>query len=184
MARIWIELGYVSSALVAAAEEITPVTLDAFHCARWLHKNRPFRPAEGAVALLLAARPERSLFALGTAPTSFSYRTRKELPLAASLLAQGLPPKVPAYPTARASWLGPLESAALRSLPALEPYPCLGEAFAVSSGWHTLRASTLLSEERPEILVPVWGSNHQLSWLHLRFVPLAAKRTGSPAPSS
>lgn len=182
MARVWLELGHASMVLLAASEEITPVTLDAFRCARWFHGSRPFRPAEGAVALLLTAQPENALFALEPAPMSLPYASRKELPLVASRLVRELPATVPVYPTAQGSWLGPLERTALRPLPAVEPYPYLGEAFPVSAGWQTIRAATLLSERRRGILVPVWGSSHQLSWLHLRFVRDAAQGAGFPIP--
>jgi len=168
MARIWLELGRASTALVAAAEELTPVTLDAFHSAGWLRRVRPFRPAEGAAALLLTTRPEDALFALLGAPTSFPYRNRGELALIASKLACELPPKIPVYPTAEASWLGPLERVLLRQISSLSSFPYLGEAFSVSAGWHTIRAASLLSEQHPEILLPLWGRMHQLSWLQLR----------------
>lgn len=168
MARIWLELGRASTVLVTAAEEVTPVTLDGFHSARWLRRTLPFRPAEGAAALLLTANPENSLFALEPAPTGFPYRSRRELALVASNLARELPPHAPRYPTAEASWLGPLEKAVLRPIPSVKPYPYIGEAFGVSAGWHTLRAATLLSERCQEILVPLWGSSHQLTWLLLR----------------
>ncbi|MDD2676849.1 MAG: beta-ketoacyl synthase N-terminal-like domain-containing protein [Methylacidiphilaceae bacterium] len=168
MARIWLQLGRASTALVAAAEELTPVTLDAFHSAGWLRRARPFRPAEGAAALLLTTCLDGALFALLGAPTSFPYRNRGELALIASKLACDLPPKIPVYPTAGDSWLGPLERVFLRQMPSLGSFPYVGEAFAVSSGWHTIRAASLLSEQHTEILLPLWGCIHQFSWLHLR----------------
>ncbi|QSR85107.1 beta-ketoacyl synthase N-terminal-like domain-containing protein [Methylacidimicrobium sp. B4] len=170
MARVWIELGHAATVLLAASEEVTPVTLDAFRCAGWLRRSRPFRPAEGAVAVLLTAHPESALFALEAAPESLPYTSRKELLPVAARLARKMPSHLPVYSTAQGSWLGALEKALLGSRPVAESYPYLGEAFPVSAGWQTIRAATLLSEARPEILVPVWGSSHQLSWLHLRFV--------------
>ncbi|MGD9896546.1 MAG: beta-ketoacyl synthase N-terminal-like domain-containing protein [Candidatus Methylacidiphilaceae bacterium] len=184
MARIWLKLGCAPMVLVAAAEEVTAVTLDAFHSVRWLRRARPFRPAEGSAALLLTTRPRRGFFALADAPTSFPYRNRRELARAASNLARELPPGVPAYPTAEASWLEPFEKAVLRHIPCVEPFPYLGEAFAVSSGWHTIRAASLLSEQRPEILLPIWGSSHQLTWLHLRLLHGSAPGAGSSGPPS
>ncbi len=170
MARVWLELGHASTVLLAASEEITTASLAAFQCAGWLRGSRPFRPAEGAVALLLTVQPESALFALEAAPISLPYTSRKELLPVAARLARKMPTHLPVYPTAQGSWLGPLEKAVLGSHPVAEPYPYLGEAFPVSSGWQTIRAATLLSEGRPEILVPIWGSSHQLSWLHLRLV--------------
>ncbi|MDD4933064.1 MAG: beta-ketoacyl synthase N-terminal-like domain-containing protein [Methylacidiphilaceae bacterium] len=168
MARIWLELGRATMAVVAAAEEVTSVSLDAFHSARWLRKSRPFRPSEGSAALLLTTRPQDALFALVDAPTSFPYRSQEELASAAAKLACELPPGIPVYHTAEASWLGSLEKTLFRQMPSAGSFPYLGEAFAVSAGWHTIRAASLLSERRREILLPLWGSIHQLSWLHLR----------------
>ncbi|CAB4243465.1 conserved protein of unknown function [Methylacidimicrobium sp. AP8] len=179
MGRIWLELGHASTVLLAASEEITSITLDAFRSASWLHPSRPFRPAEGAVALLLTARPESGLFSVAPAPMSFPYASRKELPLIASRFAQGLP-HVPVHPTARGSWLESLERQVLGSFPCVESYPYIGSAFSVSSGWQTIRAATLLSEKRPEILVPIWGTSHQLSWIHLHFAPGAGRRERRP----
>ncbi|WP_196799630.1 beta-ketoacyl synthase N-terminal-like domain-containing protein [Verrucomicrobium sp. 3C] len=183
MARIWLELGRASAVLVAAAEEVTSVSLDAFHSAGWLRKGRAFRPAEGSAALLLTTCPQDALFVLVDAPASIPYRNQEELASVASRLACELPPGVPVYQTAEGSWLGPLEKALLRQMPSAGSFPYLGEAFAVSAGWHTIRAASLLSERRREILLPLWGSIHQISWLHLRCLGDAGGRRRTLPPS-
>ncbi|WP_178087744.1 beta-ketoacyl synthase N-terminal-like domain-containing protein [Methylacidimicrobium cyclopophantes] len=184
MARVWLRLGHVSTALVVAAEELTPVTLDAYYSARWLRRKRPFRPAEGSAALLLTAHSHQALFEVQEAPTNLPYRNRQELVRLASALAADLPPNVPAYRTAQASWLGSIERAALRDISLLDPYPYLGEAWAVSAGWHTIRAASLLSERRTEILLPIWGTTHQLSWLQLRRIGSTAGRADASTASA
>ncbi len=170
-ASVWLRQERVRQVLVLGAEEFDPLVLNAYRSARWLRKNSAngFLTSEGAGGILVrAARPEDTRL-ITQARDGWNYRTRKEAAVAAECLLRASEPKIPYFPTARHNWLGSLEKAAGGQRPVAlheqQPYP--GEAFTASAAWHTLRALNCLGPELPQLLLPVWGLNHQFGSLEL-----------------
>ena len=76
-------------------------------------------------------------------------------------------PALPIFRTAQQNWVGPLETKALANRAIAPDVPYLGEAFTASAAWHTLRALHAIDSQVPQLLLPVWGLNHQLGLLKL-----------------
>ena len=166
-ASVWLKQERVQQVLVLGVEEFDPLVLDAYRSARWLRRSaNGFLTSEGAGGILVrSAQPDDSP-TITSARDGFIYRTKKEAALAAEKMLHGC--TAPVFPTAARNWLGPIEAAA--SGPRIDnaKLPYLGEAFTASAAWHTLRALAFLGEEHPQILLPVWGLNHQLGALELK----------------
>jgi 3-oxoacyl-(acyl-carrier-protein) synthase len=171
-ASIWLRQGRVRQVLVLGVEEFDPIVLAAYRSAGWLRRqNRAngFLTSEGAAGLLVRAATPEDASVISDAEDGFIYRTKKEATSAAENLLTGYDPALPCYPSAQHNWLGPLEKKATSShaiLPANE-LPYLGEAFTASAAWHTLRALHAIDSQVPQLLLPVWGLNHQLGLLKL-----------------
>ena len=177
IAATWLATDVVEYALVIGAEEFDPIILDAYTKVRWLRRDGPFVPAEGAGALLLRrAGPGEKLQVLAVCE-GFPYRNKREARRAAEELVgaaflprpdgqsrdKNVAPTI--YRSAQHNWFGSIEAELHRahnftSPPAL---PYVGEAFTASAAWHTMRA--LVAGGR--ILQPVWGLNEQCSALLL-----------------
>ena len=170
-ASVWLQMKRVKQVVVLGVEEFDPVVLDAYSSVRWLRRQNSthgFLTSEGAAGVLVSQGvPERPRMI--TAGDGWIYRTPGQAACAAEKLLNETDPKVPIYPTAQHNWLGPIEQASTlkRSLIATDDQPYLGEAFTASAAWNTLRALGKLFPERPHLLIPVWGLNHQLAFLQL-----------------
>ena len=168
-ATVWLRQERVKQVLILGAEEFDPLVLDAYRSARWLRHG--FIPSEGAAALLVRRRlPENeSAPLITTARDGLIYRSKREVSAAAARLLTGTDPSTPCYPSAEKTCLAPLEKTTLQDRPLIDTsdLPYLGQAFTASAGWHTLRALAQLTPDRPRLLQPVWGLNHQLGLLEL-----------------
>jgi hypothetical protein len=165
-------MGRVKQVLVLGAEEFDPIVLDAYRSARWLRRQNSadgFLTSEGAAGVLVRHAGPEDARVIATARDGLIYRTKQEAAAAAEGLLRESEPTMPCYRSAQHNWLGSLEKRATeirRVVPATD-LPYLGEAFTASAAWHTVRALNLLSPEFPNLLLPVWGLNHQFGLLEL-----------------
>jgi len=171
-ASIWMQTGRVRQVLVLGAEEFDPVLLDVYENSRWLRRRGPasgFLPAEGAAGLLLRLAEPHDSLVITQAYDGYVYRTKTEAACAAQKLLREINPALPCYPTARHTWLGDMEEKVLAPRPTLplDEAPYLGSAFTASAAWNTLRALAALRTDRPSVVLPLWGLNHQLGALTL-----------------
>ncbi len=168
VAATWLALDEVDAVVVVAGEEIDIITVEAYAAARWLRAAKPFRPAEGAAAVLVR-RPEEgdTCHRIEAIHPGRSYRNPDEAREAARMCLAEFFPELPVFPTAGHSWLEPLarETAGKRQGGSSSAY--LGEAFVASAGWNLLRALSpaALPPIGNEWVVPVWGQNQQISAL-------------------
>jgi Beta-ketoacyl synthase, N-terminal domain len=168
VAATWLALDEVDAVVVVAGEEIDIIPVEAYAAARWLRAAKPFRPAEGAAAVLLR-RPETgdNCHRIEAIHGGRSYRSANGARGAARACLAEFFPQLPVFPTAGHSWLEPLaqDTAGKRQGAFVGSY--LGEAFVASAGWNLLRA--LSPAARPpsghEWIVPIWGQNQQISAL-------------------
>ena len=171
-ASIWLRQERVKQVLVLGVEEFDPLVLDAYRSARWLRQNtaKGFLASEGAGGILIRRERTGDARIISAARDGFVYRNKAEVESAAEKMIHGYPPHLPVFQTARRNWMAPYESAitAAGASVANEKLPYLGEAFTASAAWHTLRALQFLNADTPQILLPVWGLNHQLSALELK----------------
>jgi len=174
-AAVWLKMERVKQVLVLGAEEFDPVVLDAYQSARWLRRRNTgdgFLTSEGAVGILVRNAGPGDVRVIATARDGLVYRAKKEAADAAECLLRESDPAMPCYRSAQHNWLGNLEKKATknrRAVPTTKP-PYLGEAFTASAAWHTVRALNALSPELPNLLLPVWGLNHQFGLLELETV--------------
>jgi hypothetical protein len=162
VAATWLATGTCEHVLVIGAEEFDAILLDAFAAIRWLRSDGRYVPAEGAGALLLrrARAGDRRITEIRE---GFQYRNKREARAAAvgassrSRLPggrdRGVAPTM-AFRSAQRNWFAGIERDVLQSHSAPPPLPYLGEAFAASAAWHTVRA---VSQARGQMLQPVWG---------------------------
>src|ERR1043166_8915983 len=131
IAATWLVTGVVEHALVIGAEEFDPIILDAYAKVRWLRRDGPFVPSEGAGALLLRrAQPGDKLNVLAVSE-GFTYRNKREACRAAEDCIAEFPGERSVYASAGRNWFEPIESEIRRRhgfavRPAL---PYVGEAF-------------------------------------------------------
>ena len=173
-AAIWLHQKRVKQVLILGAEEFDPIVLDAYRSARWLRREKSspgFLTSEGAAGILVRRAEAPDTHVITTARDGLLYRTKKEASAATTRLFGNVAPSLPCYPTAQHNWLGPLEKKATEKHPPLaeKPLPYLGEAFTASAAWHTIRALHQLNAQLPQLLLPVWGLNHQLGSLELEY---------------
>ncbi len=167
VAATWLATGTCDDVLVIGAEEFDPIQLDAYAAIRWLRNDGRHVPSEGAAALLLRPARTGERRRITGIVEGFSYRNKREAREAAvgatsrSRLSNGhdrevAPPM--AFRSAQRNWFAPIEAEVLQSYPAPPPLPYLGEAFAASAAWNTVRA---ISQARGTMLQPVWGLAQQ-----------------------
>jgi hypothetical protein len=169
-ASVWLRQERVKQVLVLGAEEFDPVVLDAYASSRWLKGG--FLASEGAAGLLVRRAQSEDALVITAAQDGFIYRTRQEATIAAGCLWREIDPGIPCYRSAQRNWLGSLEKKMTEGrshIPEDSPYP--GEAFTASAAWNTVRALNLLTPERPRLVLPIWGLNHQLGSLELATRP-------------
>jgi hypothetical protein len=171
-ASVWLRQERVKQVLVLGAEEFDPVVLNAYGSARWLRQDdgaNGFLASEGAAGVLVRLAIPGDAQIITSARDGMIYRTKKEAFSAAERLLHAVDPTLPCFRSAEHNWLGSLEKKMLdrRPSPSDKKVPYLGEAFTASAAWHTLRALTLLSDQVPRLLLPIWGLNHQLGSLEL-----------------
>jgi 3-oxoacyl-(acyl-carrier-protein) synthase len=169
VAAAWLASGTCESVLVIGAEEFDPIQLDAYAAVRWLRSDGRHVPSEGAAALLLRRARAGERRRITGILEGFSYRNRREARAAAEAVA-GFYERwrsdsagrsaaaATVYRSAQRNWFGPIEADVWRSHPAPPPLPYLGEAFAASAAWHTVRA---VLQARGPMLQPVWGLAQQ-----------------------
>jgi Beta-ketoacyl synthase, N-terminal domain len=170
-ASVWLQMERVKQVVVLGVEEFDPLVLDAYRSVRWLRRQNSahgFLTSEGAAGVLVR-RGESGRPRIISTRDGFIYRTQSQAAAAAEKLLDQIDPKLPLYPTAKNNWLGPVEEKATqdRCLLSTKDQPYLGEAFTASAAWNTLRALRRLSPETPQVLLPIWGLNHQLAFLQL-----------------
>ncbi len=167
-AWLWLRQGEADQVLVLGAEEFDAVILDTYRAAGWLGKKSSLRPSEGAGAVLVrAARAgEGAVIAAGT--DGQVYRNRHQLETAGKQMLADQAEGALLFQTATRQGTKKIEEAlAPRFRRIDQDVPYLGEAFAASASWQTLRALALGKTDGP-LLVPVWGSNHQIGLLELK----------------
>jgi hypothetical protein len=165
-ASVWLRQDRVKQVLVLGAEEFDPIVLDAYASSRWLKGG--FLASEGAAGILVRRAQTEDALTITNALDGFIYRTPKEAAIAADGLWCEIDPAIPCYRSAHRNWLGSLEKKMTEDRPNIpEDSPYLGEAFTASAVWNTVRALNLLSSERPRLILPIWGINHQLGSLEL-----------------
>jgi len=159
VAALWLETGLVDHALVIGAEELDPITLEAYVASGWLTPHstpKEFIPSEGASALLLHRSTEGILIEIPAG--AYPYRT----PAAGkAALKNCLDDASAGYGwagTSSHSWIA-------SSLERNERLPYLGEAFTAAAGWETLRALQALDGKA--VTVPIPGLNQAVSRLNL-----------------
>jgi hypothetical protein len=167
VAATWLALDEVDAVVVVGAEEIDIIAVEAYAAAGWLRAAKPFRPAEGAAAVLLR-RPEAGdgcrIEAIHPGRT---YRDPASARDAAQACLAEFFPHLPVFPSAGHSWLEALERETTGGR--LGPFEAsyLGEAFVATAGWNLLRALSPAASPPTgnDWIVPVWGQNQQISAL-------------------
>ena len=179
-ASIWLRQERVKQVLVLGVEEFDPLVLDAYRSARWLRRNAAggFLTSEGAGGILVRRERTGDTRIIKSAQDGFIYRTKNEAAFAAENMLHADDTTLPIFPTASRNWLAPIESAITAQGAHIDnsALAYLGEAFTASAAWSTLRAIHFLSDNTPQILLPVWGLNHQLAALELNFANATSPR--------
>src|SRR5262249_49309403 len=117
-ARLWLKLGEADFVLVLGAEELDPIAVEGFHRAGWFRHQAPFRPSEGATAILLSSNPNyKSLFQITGVETGWTYRNRREALESAKKLTTEFSKTSPVYRSAQRNWLKDIENEALQNFP-------------------------------------------------------------------
>ena len=150
------------------AEEFDAVILDTYRAAGWLGRKSSLYPSEGAGAVLVRTARTNDETMIMTAMDGQVYRNRRQLETAGKLLLSDHPDRTRLLPTATRHWPNKIEEALTSRFHKIgREMPYLGEAFAASASWQTLRALGLREAGIP-LVVPVWGSNHQIGSLELK----------------
>ena len=167
-AHTWLATHTVDEVLVVAAAELDPLVLEGLDSLGWLRNQRqPFRPAEGAVALVLNQTDNASA-CIKELTVGHDYATPLALKSQLRAIRSKLSQECPTLETAQDTWPGVMERRCLRGIPKLpcDTLPSLGGAFATSSAWYTLRLMQgLVSGHRA--YQPVWGTMSSYSGLLL-----------------
>lgn len=167
-ASIWLRLGKCDTVMVVAGEEIDFLSLEAYHTAGWLSTRRKFLPAEGAAAVLLRLPQTGDYRIIQEAADGFAYHQPRDARQQALRCLSLFPTILPVYPTATHSWLAPIETELLAGRTLLTPVGAYcGEAGATSAAWRMLRALSLIHENQPELLLPIFGLTQQIAALRL-----------------
>jgi len=167
-AWLWIRQGEADQVLVLGAEEFDAVILDTYRAAGWLGRNSPLLPSEGAGAVLVRRARTADEAAIRGGTDGQIYHNRRQLEAAGKLMMADHPDGARILPTAARHWPRKIEDAVTSRFRKVgQEASYLGEAFAASASWHTLRALAL-REERSPLIVPIWGSNHQIGSLELK----------------
>ncbi len=171
-AWLWLEQARVQQVLVLGVEEFDAATLDAYRSARWLNRKGgegPYVPAEGAAGVLIRKAQTGDTLRISQMEEGFIHRTRAQARAAGERCLREFDSTLPAFRSAGRNWLGPIESDLLAERPALvsKVAPYLGEASTASAAWNTLRALGELNPKTPRLLVPIWGTDHQIGALQL-----------------
>ena len=171
-AWLWLERERVKQVLVLGAEEFDSAILDAYRCAGWLKPQesaRRFIPAEGAAGLLVRRALPHDAKVITQLEDGLIYTSQKEARAAAVRCLDYFDPAMPAVISTQHNWANHLETTLLANR-AIKPLPetkqvYWGEASTASMAWNTVRTATALNLDRPRILFPVFGSNHQVAAL-------------------
>ena len=170
-AWLWLEQERMAQVLVLGAEEFDSACLDAYYNARWFARRgteSPFIPSEGAAGVLVRkARPGDSKI-ISQIEDGFIYRSKAQALAAGERCFDKFESGLPCYSSAGGHWLRDIERK-LNSRPAphgdADQPAYLGEAATASSAWNTLRGLALLDQKLPRLLIPIWGSTHQIGAL-------------------
>jgi len=172
-AWLWLEQERVKQVLVLGGEEFDSASLDAYRNARWLarpQRKLGFIPSEGAAGLLVRrARPGDSKI-ISQMDDGFIYRSKTEAMAAGQRCLQHFDSHLPCHGSAQYNWLAGIERKLTqdhRPGPAIGNLAYLGEAATASAAWNTLRALASLDQHHPRLLVPIWGSTHQIGALQI-----------------
>jgi len=167
-AWLWLRQGEADQVLVLGAEEFDAVILDTYRAAGWLGRKSSLHPSEGAGAVLvrLARKDDEAVIAAGT--DGQVYRNPRQLEAAGKQMLADHPDGTRLLPTASRHWPQKIEEALTSRFHKIgKEAPYLGESFAASASWQTVRALGWREAGTP-LLVPVWGSNHQIGLLELK----------------
>lgn len=168
VAGVWLENGSVDHVLVLGAEESDVTAMEAYRAFGWLRPNKPFRPSEGAAALLVTRPAKTNDAQIDLSGRTISYRTRAQAIAAMEECARALPVGSIVLGESSHAWTTPLARQAFADFEKNgETLPYLGEAFPASAGWKTLRGLRRL-KETPRLTIPIIGSNAAVSCLTLR----------------
>jgi hypothetical protein len=159
-AALWLELDAVEGVIVAAAEEIDPIALEAYEAAGWLGKIPGFVPSEGAAAVVVAKA--KGVPSIVRIEEGTGFRNPREAGEAARTILSGWESGLPVAKTAEGTWQAGLESEILEGRKTVHlPGKSAGEAFVASAGWDLIRAASL----KQRLVLPFWGSNFQIAAL-------------------
>lgn len=173
-AWLWLEQGRVKQVLVLGAEEFDSASLDAYQNARWLDRRKvksAFIPSEGAAGVLVRKARPGDLKIISQLDDGYIFRSQRQALTAGSRCLHSFDSDLPCYLSAQRNWLGPIEQKLTQNrppCPTVKEQAYLGEASAASSAWNTLRALALLNRHNPRLLVPTWGSTHQIGMLEIK----------------
>jgi 3-oxoacyl-[acyl-carrier-protein] synthase III len=170
-AWLWIDQGRVKNVLVLGAEEFDSASFDAYQNAGWLRHQNPevkFIPAEGAAGLLLRKAGPDDKTLISQLEDGFIYRSKAQATAAGERCLQHFDSELYCYGSAQHNWLGEVEKTLVKTRKlnmANRKHSYLGEATTASAAWNTIRALDLLGQDRSRLLVPVWGTTHQMGAL-------------------
>lgn len=142
VARTWLALGTVDRVLVAGAEELDAISVEAYAAAGWL--RRGYLPAEGAAALLVGPENESPLH-LAEWIELPSHRPAAEATARRRALVERFG-SAPTHP---------------------EPPATAPHAFTASAGWLVQEAAAALRAPG-EVWVPIIGREHGVAAVRLR----------------
>lgn len=134
VARTWLTLGTADRVLVAGAEELDAIAVEAYAAAGWL--RRGYVPAEGAAALLVGRATDPAAVRITDLFEAPDARTRAELTAARAAVRA----RIGDEPMHRAG-------------------PGAGHAFTASAGWAVQRAAAELPAAAA-VWVPIFGPEH------------------------
>jgi hypothetical protein len=167
----WLQQNRLDQVLVLGVEEFDPIVLDAYLCAGWMKRTATgFVPGEGAAGILVKRSEAKDPLVISSAWDGFIYRSSQDAARAADRCFREIDTTLPYYQTAQHNWFASIERKLSKDRPVFpkENQPYLGEAFTASAAWHTLRALTKLEERPQNLVLPIWGLNHQVGALELQ----------------
>jgi hypothetical protein len=170
-AALWLDQERVKQVLVMGAEEFDSAILDAYWNARCLKPGKnAFIPSEGTAGVLLRKAQPGDSKIITQLEDGFIYRTRSQSAQAGTRCLQHFDPELPWFPSAERNWLGPTEQKVTQDRPlrlGVKGQNYIGEANTASAAWNTLRALAATGSDIPRLLVPIWGSSHQIGAFEL-----------------
>jgi hypothetical protein len=165
VAATWLQTKQCDQVIIAGAEEIDPLSLQAYQAARWYRRNANFLPSEGAGAVLVGpAEVHQTPTRITALSDGHPYANPAQLPQVLQNCLADFSSALPLILPNSQAWFDPLVLSALTSRGLLHRRTeGMGWAFSATSAWQTIQAQT----HQGDMLLPIVGSTNQVAALQM-----------------